>query len=232
MIILDNVTKVYTMSKEQQVTAVRDVSLAVVRGEFLIVTGRSGSGKTTLLNLAAGLTPPSAGRVAWQDVDLWRLSDQQRSHLRHERLGFVFQFPSLLPALTVLENVILPTTFRRGGDPSGSHKHARELLHTVGLDDKLNAYPRQLSAGQQQRVVVARALLNQPQVLLADEPTSDLDERTEREIMDLFQAIHAGTGVTIVLVTHTTQLVSYGTRHLRMAEGRVLTEERVVEEGA
>jgi ABC-type lipoprotein export system ATPase subunit len=229
MIVLDNVTKIYTPSKEQQVLAVLDVSLAVERGEFLIVTGRSGSGKTTLLNLAAGLTPPSAGRVAWQEADLWRLTDRQRSRLRHERLGFVFQFPSLLPGLTVLENVLLPTALGRGSRGGQPQEHARELLHTVGLDDKLYAYPRQLSAGQQQRVVVARALFNRPEVLLADEPTSNLDERTEREIMDLFQAIHAATGVTIVLVTHTSQLLSYGSRHLRMAAGQIVAAEHVEE---
>jgi ABC-type lipoprotein export system ATPase subunit len=225
MINLENVTKIYTLSTVQQVTAVCNASLTVARGEFLIVTGRSGSGKTTLLNLAAGLTPPTSGRVAWQDLDLWHLSDRQRSHLRNERIGFVFQFPSLLPALTVLENVILPTVFRSGRGGPTARERASALLDTVGLADKLGAYPRQLSAGQQQRVVVARALFNQPEVLLADEPTSDLDEGTEREIMDLFQAIHAETEVTVVMVTHTTQLVDYGTRHVRMAEGQVLAGE-------
>jgi ABC-type lipoprotein export system ATPase subunit len=128
-----------------------------------------------------------------------------------------------MPALTVFENVMLPTIFA-GNSGSGAAERAGELLHTVGLADKLNVYPRQLSAGQQQRVVIARALLNEPQVLLADEPTSDLDERTECEIMDLFQEIHAQTGVTIVMVTHTTQLVGYSTRHLSMAEGQLVQE--------
>jgi ABC-type lipoprotein export system ATPase subunit len=230
MISLDDVTKVYTISKEHRVTAVRNVSLAVARGDFLIVTGRSGSGKTTLLNLAAALTPPTAGRVLWEEaagqapLDLWRLSDRQRSNLRNQRIGFVFQFPSLLPALTVLENVALPTVFSANGAGPTTHERARDLLHTVGLADKLSVLPRQLSAGQQQRVVVARALFNQPQILLADEPTSDLDERTEREIMDLFREIHAQTGVTIVMVTHTTDLVSYGTRHVCMAEGQIVAE--------
>jgi ABC-type lipoprotein export system ATPase subunit len=221
MINLENVTKIYARSKEQQVIAVRDASLAVARGEFLILTGRSGSGKTTLLNLAAGLTPPTSGRVWWGDLDLWSLPDRQRARLRNERIGFVFQFPSLMPALTVLENVMLPTIFGGGGPGSGAAARAVELLRTVGLANRLEAYPRQLSAGQQQRVVIARALLNQPQLLLADEPTSDLDDRTEREIMDLFQEIHARTEVTIVMVTHTTQLVSYSTRHLCMAEGQL-----------
>jgi ABC-type lipoprotein export system ATPase subunit len=222
VITLDNVTKIYTVSKEHRVTAVRNVTLTVARGEFLIITGRSGSGKTTLLNLASGLTQPTSGRVLWEDLDLWHLSDRQRSQLRNQRIGFVFQFPSLLPALTVLQNVTLPTIFTTDGVGPGTAERAVELLRTVGLADKLHVYPRQLSAGQQQRVVIARALFNQPQLLLADEPTSDLDERTEREIMDLFQEIHARTGVTMVAVTHTTQLVGYSTRHIRMSDGQLV----------
>ncbi len=221
MISLEKVSKTYILSKENQVRAVQEVSLEISRGEFVVITGRSGSGKTTLLNLMAGLTQPTAGRVVWEGLDLWSVSDRERSRLRNQRLGFVFQFPSLLPALTVVENVTLPTIFSVNGVTPGTHARAEELLATVGLSDKLNVYPRQLSAGQQQRVVVARALFNQPQVLLADEPTSDLDEQTEDEIMQLFHRIHGETGVTIVLVTHTTQLVHYGSRAIRMAAGRV-----------
>jgi ABC-type lipoprotein export system ATPase subunit len=227
MITLEEVTKVYPLGKQQSVTAVRGVSLEIARGEFVIITGRSGSGKTTLLNLASGLTQPTSGRVLWEGTDLWSLVDRKRSLLRNQKIGFVFQFPSLLPSLTVLENVTLPTIFSANGTKAGTPERARELLDTVGLASKLNVYPRQLSAGQQQRVVVARALFNQPEVLLADEPTSDLDERTEREIMDLFAGIHDQTGVTIVMVTHTTQLLSYGTRALRMSEGQVVAAEGV-----
>jgi ABC-type lipoprotein export system ATPase subunit len=221
MIRLEDVTKIYPLVKQADVTAVRDVSLEILRGEFVIITGRSGSGKTTLLNLASGLTQPTAGRVLWEGLDLWTMRDQGRSRMRNEKIGFVFQFPSLLPALTVLENVTLPTVFRANRAQAGDHERARELLETVGLASKINVYPRQLSAGQQQRVVVARALFNQPELLLADEPTSDLDEKTEHEIMDLFAEIHAGSGITIVMVTHTTQLVRYGTRSLRMSEGQI-----------
>ena len=225
MITLEGVTKVYTLSQEQKVTAVEEVSLEVAPGEFLLVTGRSGSGKTTLLNLMAGLTRPTAGRVLWDGVDLWSLSDRQQARLRSRRVGFVFQFPSLLPALTMAENVILPSAFSVNGDRQTAQQQAAELLSTVGLADKLAAYPRQVSAGQQQRAVIARALFNRPEVLLADEPTSDLDEKTEHEIMDLFQMIHGGIGLTVVMVTHTVDLVSYGTRHIRMAAGRIATQE-------
>ena len=223
MIELHNVSKTYSLSREQTVQAVRNVTLTAQRGEFVVITGRSGSGKTTLLNLAAGLTRPTAGAVTLDGTDLWTISERQRSLLRSQKLGFIFQFPSLLPSLTALEYVILPTIFRTDQVLANPAQRATELLESVGLADKLASYPRQLSAGQQQRVVVARALMNQPEILLADEPTSDLDEQTEQEIMDIFRDIHAQMGVTIALVTHTRQLVRYGTRSIEMARGEITT---------
>jgi lipoprotein-releasing system ATP-binding protein len=219
MIQLDEVSKTYWVSKENPIHAVIKTSLEINKGEFLIITGRSGSGKTTLLNLIAGLTRPSSGRVILDGQDLWSLSDQKQSQMRNRRIGFIFQFPSLLPSLTALENVLLPTIFNADHTTEAGIPRALELLESVGLKDKLNAYPRQLSAGQQQRVVVARALLNQPELLLADEPTSDLDEQTETEIMDMFHQVHLASGITIVLVTHSTQLVRYGSRSIHMAGG-------------
>jgi ABC-type lipoprotein export system ATPase subunit len=141
--------------------------------------------------------------------------------MRNRKIGFIFQFPSLLPSLTALENVLLPTIFKSDHFKEAGNPRALELMESVGLKDKQNAYPRQLSAGQQQRVVVARALLNQPELLLADEPTSDLDEQTETEIMDMFHQVHLATGITIVLVTHSTQLVHYGSRSIHMAGGMI-----------
>ncbi len=222
MIKLENVTKVYDLGKGATVTAAREVSLEIDAGEFAVIVGRSGSGKTTVLNLAAGLTRPTAGRVTLDGVDLWKLSDKQQSRLRNQRIGFVFQFPSLLATLTVLENVMLPTTFGVNGSKADARSRAHELLERVGLTDKLNVYPRQLSAGQQQRVVIARSLINRPEVLLADEPTSNLDERTEAEIVGLFRELHVSLGVTVVLVTHTRQLVSAGMRAIEMADGRIV----------
>jgi putative ABC transport system ATP-binding protein/lipoprotein-releasing system ATP-binding protein len=222
MIELKNVTKIYQLGKGYPVKAVDGASLAIGQGEFVLIVGRSGSGKTTLLNLAAGLTRPTSGNVLLESTDLWGLTDRQQSFLRSQRIGFVFQFPSLLPSLTVLENVILPTAFGSKLGAAAMQERARQLLHKVGLGDKLPAYPRQLSAGQQQRVVIARALMNEPLVLLADEPTSNLDEKTELEIMDLFRELHLSMGITIVMVTHTRQLASYGTRAVEMAEGRIV----------
>jgi ABC-type lipoprotein export system ATPase subunit len=181
-----------------------------------------------VLNLVCGMTRPTSGQVTLDGVDLWALPDREQSLLRNQKIGFVFQFPSLLPALSVLENVALPRTFAGGQTADGAAEaraEAEALLELVGLAEKLNAYPRQLSAGQQQRVVVARALINRPEILLADEPTSDLDEQTEQEIMVLFADVHRRTGLTILLVTHASQLVSYGTRALKMAAGQFLGEE-------
>jgi putative ABC transport system ATP-binding protein len=222
MIKLEDVTKIYDLGKGSKVTAARNVSLEIGAGEFVAIVGRSGSGKTTVLNLAAGLTRPTAGRVTLDGVDLWKLSDREQSHLRNQKIGFVFQFPSLLPTLSTYENVILPTSFSSNGRHSAAHQRAEELLHRVGLADKLHSLPRQLSAGQQQRVVIARSLMNRPEVLLADEPTSNLDEKTEKEIMDLFHDLHVSMGLTIVLVTHTRQLVTPEMRSIEMAEGRIV----------
>jgi ABC-type lipoprotein export system ATPase subunit len=222
MIMLDGVSKIYEMGKGNTVTAARGVTLEIRSGEFAAIVGRSGSGKTTLLNLAAGLTRPTSGRVTLDGADLWKLTDQQRSHLRNRKIGFVFQFPSLLPTLTVYENVILPTGFGSGNHGPDARQRAEAMLDKVGLSEKLRAYPRQLSAGQQQRVVIARSLINQPQLLLADEPTSNLDEKTETEIVDLFRELHAGLNLTIVLVTHTRQIISSGMRAIEMAGGRIV----------
>jgi ABC-type lipoprotein export system ATPase subunit len=224
MIALNEVTKTYTLKKKTVVPAVCGVSLKVEPGEFVVITGRSGSGKTTLLNLVAGLARPTSGQVMIDNVDLWSLSDQEQSLLRNRKMGFVFQFPSLLSSLTTLENVALPAMFGRGNGNRDAYKRAARLLDEVGLSGKLSAYPRQLSAGQQQRVVVARSLINQPQLLLADEPTSNLDEQTEQEIIALFQEIHARDGITILLVTHAGQLVPHGTRALQMADGAIVND--------
>ncbi len=219
LISLQAVSKTYPIVTGNTVNAVRDATLNVERGEFIIITGRSGSGKTTLLNLAAGLTRPTTGQVIVDGLNLWQLSDKQQSAVRNRKIGFIFQFPSLLPTLNVLENVTLPAVFNSNHRSQPAIDRATELLDTIGLSDKLTAFPRQLSAGQQQRVVIARSLINQPEILMADEATSDLDEETEHEIMELLKRIHAETHVTILLVTHTSQLVSYGTRALQMANG-------------
>jgi ABC-type lipoprotein export system ATPase subunit len=222
MIELRNISKTYSSNQSAPVKAVQSVDLKIDNGEFVLITGRSGSGKTTLLNLMAGLAKPTTGQALWDGVDIWNLPDREQSALRNQKAGFIFQFPSLLTSLNTLENVALPDLFARSAGRGDPNERAKELLKMVGLGDKLYAYPRQLSAGQQQRVVVARALLCSPSTLFADEPTSNLDEQTEFEIMDLFQSIHKSTGITVILVTHTQQLIRYGNRAIEMAGGKII----------
>jgi ABC-type lipoprotein export system ATPase subunit len=225
LISLRGVTKAYVGNGTPAVTAVDAVDLDVRHGEFVMVTGRSGSGKTTLLNLIAGLATPTAGTVALDGDDIWAMTDRERTRLRNQEIGFVFQFPSLMPALTVLENVALPLElWPASGSAAPTENRARELLSIMGLDDKVHAWPRQLSAGQQQRVVLARALARSPRILLADEPTSNLDERTEGEVMAAFRDVHRASSVTIVMVTHTSDLLSWGTRSVLLAQGRILED--------
>jgi ABC-type lipoprotein export system ATPase subunit len=215
---LRGVGKVY--GDKSTFAALRDVDLDVESGEFLVITGRSGCGKTTLLNLASGLATPTSGRVTVDGVDLWSVSDAERSSLRNRSMGFVFQFPSLIPGLSLAQNVTLPLEFSRDEHPDAGER-ARELLEMVGLGHRSEALPRELSAGQQQRVVIARALVNRPTLLLADEPSSDLDEETEAEIMDVFSRVHA-QGLTIMMATHARNLIPFGTRHLEMADGTIV----------
>ena len=222
MIRLVNLTKEYRVGEQIVVTPVRHVSLTVSRGDFIIIVGRSGSGKTTLLNLAAGLVKPTSGEVFIGDANVRNMNDKQLSLLRNRKIGFVFQYPSLLSSLNALENVALPASFGPGQRRRNANARASELLELMGLSERLESYPRQLSAGEQKRVVIARSLMNAPEVVLADEPTSDLDEQTEQEIMTLMRQIHA-EGVTIMIVTHSLELMRYATRALRMEDG-VLTD--------
>jgi ABC-type lipoprotein export system ATPase subunit len=175
------------------------------------------------LDIEAGLATPSGGTVTVDGVDIWTISDAERSSLRNRTMGFVFQFPSLIPGLSLEQNVMLPLEFSHE-ERADARERARELLDMVGLGERMSALPRELSAGQQQRVVIARALINRPELLLADEPSSDLDEQTEGEIMEIFRRIHAEQALTIMMVTHTRKLVAFGTRHLEMADGTVLEE--------
>jgi ABC-type lipoprotein export system ATPase subunit len=217
MIELKSLSKHYRLSGDVLVRAVDNLSLTIGDGEFAMIVGRSGSGKTTLLSLIGGLTKPTQGSVRVDGVDLWSLNDANQSRFRAEKIGFVFQIPSLLPTLNVLDNVKLPTMFSREHDKIG--ERALALLETVGLSEKAHAYPSQLSVGQQKRVALARALMNGPKIVLADEPTSDLDKATELEIMKLIKRVHEEGRRTLVMVTHNLDLVSYATRVHTMANG-------------
>ncbi len=218
MVSLLAVTKEYRLDEDRVVSPVRNVTLQVDCGDFIMVVGRSGSGKTTLLNLMAGLVKPTSGRVLLDGRDLHALSDREVSSLRAGRIGFVFQFPSLLPSLSVLENVMMPSEFSPRDGRVGQALRAAELLQVVGLSGRVSAYPRQLSAGEQKRAVLARAMMNRPGLLLADEPTSDLDEQTEREVVALLRKLNQ-SGITIVMVTHSLELLPHATRAFKMENG-------------
>lgn len=224
LISLRGASKTYLLGKGMTVDALKATDLEVARGGFIVITGRSGSGKTTLLNVTAGLTRPTSGQVFAEGVDIWTMSDREQARLRNRKLGFVFQFPSLMPSLTSLENVVLPTMFGQAEGRADARERAESLLREVGLAEKMHAYPRQLSAGQQKRVVIARSMINRPEILIADEPTGDLDEQTEREFMTLLQQIHQVGRLTILFVTHNRNLVPYATRHVELASGAIVSD--------
>jgi putative ABC transport system ATP-binding protein/lipoprotein-releasing system ATP-binding protein len=202
------------------IEAVDAVSLEIGGGEFVAITGHSGSGKTTLLSILGGLSRPSSGRVLFDGDDVYAQGADRLSEYRCERIGFVFQFASLLPALTAKENLLLPGGFRsRRASADEAEEAALELLRLVGLSDKASAFPSQLSGGQQRRVAIARALVNAPEVVLADEPTGDLDEETEAEVMRLFRRVNESRGTTFLMVTHDTDLARQASRTLQMHRG-------------
>lgn len=218
MLSLQNVTKDFQLDENTRITPVRNVTLDIGPGELIVIIGRSGTGKTTLLNLAAGLIRPTSGRVTVDGRDLAAMTDQELSQLRTRTIGFVFQFPSLLSSFTVLENIAMPAHFVTGNGHREVRRRAEEILGLMGLADKKNVYPRQLSAGEQKRVVISRSLINDPQIVLADEPTSDLDSKTEREVMALLKEVNA-RGVAFLMVTHNLQLLPFATRAFEMENG-------------
>ena len=212
-----NLHKQY-LADHTMVTAVSNVNLAIERGDFVVILGHSGSGKTTLLSLIGGLTVPDSGEVLIDGVENWHQSDDDLSDMRNSTIGFVFQFASLIPTLTALENVLLPLTFGRA--PRGSRDLAQDILARVGLQDKMNSFPGQLSGGQQRRIAIARAFVNQPVIILADEPTGDLDEETEGDILRIFKDYNE-KGTTFVVVTHNMHLAQTqrNPRVLEMRQG-------------
>ena len=209
------------MLEHETVNAVAGVSLNIEKGEFVSIVGHSGSGKTTLLSMMGGILTPTSGSMRYGGTDIFRLDEDDLSAYRADKVGYMFQFASLMPVLTAKENLLLPTLFgSKKGDPTLESK-AMEYLAMVGLEDKARALPGQLSGGQQRRVAIARALMNDPEVILADEPTGDLDEETEAEVMGLLQGINRDGGITFVLVTHSLELAAKATTRLTMSHGKL-----------
>jgi putative ABC transport system ATP-binding protein len=216
---LHQVVKTYE-SSSQSFAALRDVSLQIQPGEFVAVVGKSGSGKTTLLNLLAGIDRPSSGAVSVAGTHLHSLSESRLAEWRGRTIGLVFQFFQLLPTLTVAENVMLPMDFLEIVPPADRRSKALELLSRVGIADQADKLPVTLSGGQQQRAAIARALANDPPILMADEPTGNLDEATRASVLELFAQLNAD-GRTIIVVTHERDISDYADRQVTLVDGRV-----------
>jgi putative ABC transport system ATP-binding protein len=213
---------------EMQVRALRGVTLDVMPGEFVSLTGPSGSGKSTLMHLLGCLDRPTSGQYLLNGRDVSALSKRQLSGVRNTEIGFVFQGFNLLTRTSALDNVELPMLYAGVRNARERRDRAAAALAAVGLGERLGHHPNQLSGGQQQRVAIARALVNDPKLLLADEPTGNLDTRTSIEVMGIFQRLNAERGLTIVLVTHEMDIAEYGTRILGFRDGRVRTDTAVV----
>jgi len=218
MIELREVSKT-VMSGTEPLTILHPLSLQIPHGQFVAIVGPSGSGKSTLLGLIAGLDAPTSGSVLIDNVDITRLDEDALARLRGEKVGFVFQFFHLIPSLTAYENVAVPMEI---AGLENARERAGQLLEEVGLTGRAHHYPSQLSGGEQQRVALARALANDPPIVLADEPTGNLDSANGRHILELLRKIHHGRGTTIVLVTHDAELAAIADARLMMRDGRVV----------
>jgi len=221
MYTLSNLTKTY-QHRDEPVYALDNISLRIDNGEFIAITGASGSGKTTLLLTLGGLIRPTSGQVRFSDSDLYSLSSTRLSHYRNSSVGFVLQTFNLVPYLTAAENVMVPMLLN-GKSRNSRKDHAVSLLGSVGLSRRTNFLPRELSIGQQQRVAIARALANDPKVILADEPTGNLDPGLSVEIMDILKELNTIEGRTIIIVTHDPQAAERANRQLELDEGKLLT---------
>lgn len=215
----ERVHKIYSTG-DIEVHALRDVSLVIGRGEFVAIMGPSGSGKSTTMNIIGCLDRPTRGRYLLEGVDVSKLSKNELADIRNQRIGFVFQTFNLVPRTSALENVELPMIY--AGVPTSERvRRAREVLSIVGLSEKEKSLPNQLSGGQQQRVAIARALVNNPSLILADEPTGNLDSRTSVEVMEIFQRLNRERNLTLVVVTHESDIAQYANRIVTFRDGRV-----------
>ena len=204
-----------------QVDIINGIDLTVPSGQFVVVTGPSGSGKTTLLSLMAGLDAPTSGTILIDDQDITKLNEDELAELRGERFGFIFQNFHLIPTLTALENVVLSAEL---GGTSNSHKKSVDLLGVVGLAERMHHYPAQLSGGEQQRLCLARAFVNEPDIVLADEPTGNLDSKNSNRVLDLMMELHQTRKATVVLVTHEPDIARKSQRILTMADGKIIED--------
>jgi putative ABC transport system ATP-binding protein len=224
-----NLTKTYQVG-DIEVRALRGASLDVQRGEFVCVTGPSGSGKSTFMHIVGCLDRPTSGQYFLDGKDVSKLSRDELAIARNKKIGFVFQGFNLLSRTSALDNVELPLLYNGGKNrmkTAERHRRAKEVLGVVGLGQRMDHHPNQLSGGQQQRVAIARALINEPSILLADEPTGNLDTRTSIEVMDIFQRLNLERGITVVLITHEVDIAEHGTRIVRFRDGKIQLDQQV-----
>jgi putative ABC transport system ATP-binding protein len=223
-----NLVKTYVVG-EVEVRALRGVNLELEAGEFVSVTGPSGSGKSTFMHIVGCLDRPTAGQYFLDGQDVSRMSKDQLARVRNKKIGFVFQGFNLLSRTSALDNVELPLLYTGGPfKHADRHRRAMEVLTAVGLQDRADHHPNQLSGGQQQRVAIARALINNPSILLADEPTGNLDSRTSVEVMGIFQQLNRERGITVVLITHEHDIAEYGHRIVSFRDGQVVADRPVI----
>ncbi len=213
-----NITKTYTIA-DREISVLDNVSLSVAEGEFLVVEGNSGSGKTTLLSLMSGLDKPTSGRVLLEEKDITDTSEDDLAPLRNEIIGFVFQSFHLVPSLTALENVMFPAELK--GDPQ-AHAKAAELLGRVGMENRSTNYPHQLSGGEMQRVAMCRAVINNPKIIFADEPTGNLDSENGQAVLELLLEFQKERQTTLVLVTHSAEIAQIADRMIVLKDGRII----------
>lgn len=227
LIDIRNMTKEYHMG-DVIVRALNGINMQVREGEFVAVMGASGSGKSTLMNIVGCLDKPTSGEYFLEGIDIKKLSRNQTATVRNKKIGFVFQGFNLLARTSALENVELPLLYVRDNNAKNLHENVIEAIRRVGLEDRMHHEPSQLSGGQQQRVAIARALVNKPAILLADEPTGNLDSKTSIEILSLFQELN-NQGITIILVTHESDIAQYAKRIVKMHDGQIVSDESVLE---
>ena len=225
LIAVKNISKTYSLG-DVEVPALKDVSLTIDKGEFLAIMGPSGSGKSTFMNILGCLDQPTVGQYLLEGIDVGYLNRDALAGIRNKKIGFVFQGFNLLPRTPALENVELPMLYD-GLSVKDRKQKATTALHIVGLEGREHHHPNQLSGGEQQRVAIARAVVNQAPIILADEPTGNLDTKTSSEIMQLFQKLNEESGITVILVTHESDIAAYSRRIIRFLDGKLVKDEAV-----
>lgn len=223
---IENLCKHYGFG-DNQVKAIDNINLEIEEGEFIAITGTSGSGKSTLLHILGGVDKPTSGKVFLEDKNIYELNDLEQSKLRRNKISLIYQFYNLIPTLNVLENILLPTMLDKG---NYDEKYLNELISLLGLENRTKHLPNELSGGQQQRVSIGRALMSKPKIILADEPTGNLDSKNSKEIMELLKQANQKYHQTIIMVTHDKELAKYAKRIITIEDGKIIKNEMVLNE--